>query len=244
MEILKFTKKRGSWYELLLENNDKLLIHEDLILKYDLLLNRKIGKNKDKILDENNNYIAYDRAVKYLSNRTRSKFEIKNYLLKQNMDEEKIDFTIQKLVDQGYLNDEVYAKLYVKDRINLSNDGPSKIISNLKSHNINEEYITNAMQEFDEDLQKERIKKLIEKQVKTNSNKGINLLKQKILLNLINLGYSRRLIVELLDNVQFDDSDLYEREYQKVKEKLSKKYSGKELELRIRQKLYQKGFRI
>ena len=244
MEILKFTKKRGSWYELLLENNDKLLIHEDLILKYDLLLNRKIGKNKDKIIDENNNYIAYDRAVKYLSNRTRSKFEIKNYLLKQNMDEEKIDFTIQKLVDQGYLNDEVYAKLYVKDRINLSNDGPSKIISNLKSHNINEEYITNAMQEFDEDLQKERIKKLIEKQVKTNSNKGINLLKQKILLNLINLGYSRRLIVELLDNVQFDDSDLYEREYQKVKEKLSKKYSGKELELRIRQKLYQKGFRI
>ncbi len=244
MNIIKFTKKRGSWYELLLENNDKLLIHEDLILKYELLLKRKIDKNRNKIIDENNYYIAYDKAVKYLSTKTRSKFEIRNYLLKQNMDSDKIDFTIQKLSDQGYLNDEIYAKLYVKDRINLSNDGPNKIISNLKNNKITEGYINNAMLEYDIDLQKERIEKLVKKQIKLNSNKGINLLKQKIILNLINLGYDRYLIIECLDNIDIDDSDLYQKEYEKIKEKLSKKYSGRELEFRINQKLYQKGFRI
>lgn len=244
MEVLKFTKKKGSWYELLLENNDKILIHEDLILKYELFLSRKIGDNKDKILDENNFYIAYDKAIKYLSSKTRSKFEIRNYLLKQNIDDEKIEFVIDKLCSQGYLNDEIYAKLYVKDRINLSNDGPNKIVSSLKSQNIDEIYIDNAMQEYDYNLQKDRIDKLIKKQVKTNTNKGSNLLKQKILMNLVNLGYDRYLIVECLDNISFDDSDLYQKEYIKIKEKLSKKYSGKELELRIKQKLYQKGFKI
>lgn len=243
MEIVKFTKKKGSWYELLFDNNDKLLVHEDLILKYELLLSRKIGDNKDRIIDENNYYVAYDKAIKYLSNKTRSKLEIKNYLLKQNIDEQKIEFVIEKLCNQGYLNDEIYARLYVKDRINLSNDGPNKIVSSLKNQNIDETYIDKAMQEYDNNLQKDRIDRLIRKQIKTNSNKGSNLLKQKILLNLVNLGYDRHFVIDLLDTISIDDTDLYQKEYAKIKEKLSKKYSGKELELRIKQKLYQKGFK-
>ena len=211
MEIVKFTKKKGSWYELLFDNNDKLLVHEDLILKYELLLSRKIGDNKDRIIDENNYYVAYDKAIKYLSNKTRSKLEIKNYLLKQNIDEQKIEFVIEKLCNQGYLNDEIYARLYVKDRINLSNDGPNKIVSSLKNQNIDETYIDKAMQEYDNNLQKDRIDRLIRKQIKTNSNKGSNLLKQKILLNLVNLGYDRHFVIDLLDTISIDDTDLYQK---------------------------------
>ena len=36
---------------------------------------------------------------------------------------------------------------------------------------------------------------------------------------------------------------LYEKEYQKLKNKLSKKYEGDELEYRLKKALWQKGFR-
>ena len=243
MKILKFTKKRNGWYELLLENNEKLLMHEDLILKYDLLINKSISKNSDKILNENNYYLAYDKAVRYITIKVRSECEVKKYLSGLGIDDDNIDFVVKKLNDQGYLNDKVYASLYVKDRINLSNDGPNKIVANLRQNSIDEEYIDLAMTEFDLKLQKSRIDKLIKKQISTNTNKGSALLKQKILMNLINLGYERSNIIEALSSFEVDDSEMYEKEYQKIKEKLSKKYSGKELEYRIRQKLYQKGFR-
>ena len=42
----------------------------------------------------------------------------------------------------------------------------------------------------------------------------------------------------------YDDSKIYEIEYKKVYDKLSKKYSGRELEYKVKEKMYQKGFRI
>ena len=42
MKIIKFTKKKDGMYSLLLEDNDLILVHEDLILKYGLLLHKEI----------------------------------------------------------------------------------------------------------------------------------------------------------------------------------------------------------
>ena len=39
------------------------------------------------------------------------------------------------------------------------------------------------------------------------------------------------------------DDDIAKKEYDKLYKKLSRKYSGSELELKIKQKLFQKGLR-
>ena len=43
--------------------------------------------------------------------------------------------------------------------------------------------------------------------------------------------------------LDIDDNDIYKQEYDKLYRKLSKKYEGKLLEYKIKEKLYQKGFR-
>lgn len=108
---------------------------------------------------------------------------------------------------------------------------------------VDSDSISNALVVFNDEVELEKIKKLVLKQIKTNSNKGEYLLKQKIFYNLSNLGYSKSLIQSVLDDVSFNDSSLREKEYNKLYNKLSKKYSGSELEYRIKQGLYQKGFR-
>lgn len=242
MNIKKFTKMKNGLYSVELEDGNKLLIHEELILKYNLLLKKSIDISlEEKILMENNFYLAYNKAIKYIEIKMRSIKEVRNYLLKLNIDFEIVEKIVERLVMQGYLNDKLYCISYVNDRINLSNDGPHKIKTFLKQNDIEESFIDNALIGFDLNKQKEKISKIISKYVKAN-NKGINLLKQKILINLVNLGYEKSIILEQLSNLDLNDSDLYKKEYDKLYEKLSKKYSGTELEYRIKQKLYQKGF--
>ena len=51
-------------------------------------------------------------------------------------------------------------------------------------------------------------------------------------------------INEALEEFSFQDNlEIYEKEYKKVKNKLSKKYRGEELDYQIKMKLFQKGFK-
>ena len=88
-------------------------IHEDLILKYQLLLKKNISVDDlDKIRMENNKYEAYNMALKYIKRRLRSEYEVRNYLTEKATSLDNINFTCELLKKQGYLNDKVYALSY------------------------------------------------------------------------------------------------------------------------------------
>ena len=57
----------------------------------------------------------------------------------------------------------------------------------------------------------------------------------------INQGFCKEDILIFIDELKVDEKSIYEKEYQKLYNKLSKKYEGYELENKIKQKLYQKG---
>lgn len=243
MKIVNYTKQKNGQYKIRLEDDSCFSVHEDLILKYELLIKKEVSEElQEKILNENKQYSVYDEAVKYLSRKMRSIKEMKEYLKKKEYFNDLIESVIIKLKQQGYLDDLVYAKAYVHDRIVLSNDGPYKIKKALEKNCIPCNYIKEALDTYTKDIQEEKVQKLIEKAIKTNHNKGKGVLKQKVLLDLSNLGYPKDIIssfLYLIDDI--DDSAIYKKEYDKLYAKLSKKYSGSELEYRIKQKLYQKG---
>lgn len=245
MHIEKYTKTKNGQYKLNLDDGTNVSLHEDLILKYNLLITKAVTKEQlDKLLEENMSYIAYSLCLDYLKTKMRSKKELKEYLLNKEVKENLIDNAINILSNQGYLNDEVYCKAFINDRINLSNDGPYKIKENLIKLGISEDLVNKNITVFDNELELKKIRKLIEKQVKNNHNKSEYVLKRKIVDNLTNLGYTKSLVIKEIENVKICDTDIMKKEYQKIYDKLSKKYSGKELEYKIKQKMYQKGFNI
>lgn len=243
MNINKFSKGKNGMYTISLENNTKLTIHEDLILKYDLLLTKEIDDSlKEKIIEENKVYEIYEVSISYITKKLRSKKELNNYLIKKGYEQDLVDKVIELLSKEGYLNDKVYATSYVHDRIALSIDGPNKIRNDLTNLGISNDLIEESIISYTEDIEKERIEKLINKQIKSNNNKGANLLKKKIQMYLLNLGYNYELINDNLNKKQLSNPDIYQKEYNKIYKTLSSRYSGKELEYRVAQKLYQKGF--
>ena len=240
MRISKYKKLKNNKYEVILENNEKITLYEDIILKEELLLKKEIN-NLSRLTKINEEYEIYNVALKYLSHHVMSIFGMKEYLLRKKYSEEDINKTIDKLIKSGYLNDSYYAKCYISDHINLSNDGPYKIIKHLEDNNISSSIYAEYLSKYDS-LWQERIEKYIEKQKKINK-KSSYFFKNKMLMNLINLGYEKEMINDCLNKVTIDNLDeLKEIEKNKIRKKLERKYSGDELERKIKEKLFQKGF--
>ena len=244
MKILKYEKKKNGMYQVFFDNGNDIDISEEIILKYGLLL-KKEADNKliDKMLEENKIYIGYNLAIKYISTKMRSKKEIREHLSKKEIDKDSINEIINILIKNKYIDDDSYAKAFVNDKILLTNDGPYKIKNKLIELGISDNSINKALELFDIDTQKEKIEKIAKKLVSTNRNKSASILRNKIIIYLVNLGYERAIINSVLSTVEIkNDKDIEKKEYEKIYNKLSRKYSGKDLEFRVRQKMYALGF--
>ena len=239
MRISKYKKLKSNKYEVTLEDGEKITLYEDVILKEELLLKKEID-DIERITEINNKYDVFNQALKYLNHHVLSIKGMKDYLTKKGYSNN-IDETINKLINKGYLNDSYYAKCYINDHINLSNDGPYKIIKHLEELDINSSIYAEYLSKYN-DTWKDRIEKYISKNLKTNK-KSTYFFKSKMLMNLINLGYEKEMINDCLNKISIDNlGELKEIEKEKIRKKLSRKYSGDELERNIKEKLFQKGF--
>ena len=246
MKIQKYEKKKNGMYQVFFDNDYDVDLHEEIILKYGLLIKKEATQKEiDIMLEENKKYIAYNLSIKFLAKKMRSIKETKDHLYKNNFDKETVNYVIDLLLKEKYLDDNLYSKAYINDKILLTNDGPNKIKNKLIELGINKEIIENNIEIFTDDTQKEKIKKIADKQIAINKNKSAYVLKNKISDYLYNLGYDKPLILDYISQVSIkNDKEIMQKEYDKIYKKLSKKYSGTELEYKVKQKMYALGFDI
>lgn len=240
MEIKKFKKLKNNIYELELDNGSLVKLYDDVIVKYSLLINKKIdSKLLDEITKYNTSLDAYYLSLKYISKKLRCEKEIEKYLTKLEFNKDVIDKTISKLNKDGYLKHDIYIKSYINDIYNFNNYGPDKIIFNLRELGFNLNEIEPYLE--DKDFRSKAIK-IIDKKVKANHKLSNYMLKQHISNYLINLGYSKDVFYDYLDNIKINNKDILVKEANNYIKKYSKKYENKELLYFVKDKLYKKGY--
>ena len=140
------------------------------------------------------------------------------------------------------MDDSSFAKAYINQQLVTTSKGPVKIEKELLNKGVSSDIIYRELAVFSKEEQLEKIKKVAGRLIKSNRSRGGMVLRKKIIYDLQTLGYDISIIEEGLSNVEFTDTkDIQKREYDKLYRKLSKKYSGRELEYKIKEKLYQKG---
>jgi len=113
---------------------------------------------------------ALQKASAYCAQCERATSEVKEKLQKwsvQNVDIEKI---IQKLIEDDFLNEQRYCNAFVKDKFRFNRWGKTKISYMLSQKNVSKEYISQALDNIDEeeylsvlaDLLKSKIKSIKE----------------------------------------------------------------------------------
>lgn len=242
MKIEKYKKMAAGKYKITLSNRE-IILYEEVILKYNLLLKKEITEKELCEIDiYNQEWDVYYVALNSLKRRYKSVFEMTDFLRKKEYPNDLIRKAIDKLCQQGYLNDQNFTKSYINSQMTLTMKGPLKIKRELLEKGIEEKIIEEEINVFSIEEQKEKVNKLIDKMLRLNKTRGGVVLKQKISTDLRNLGYSNELINELLDKKDIkNNEEIAKKEYDKLYRKLSRKYKDKELEYKIKEKLYQKG---
>ena len=241
MKIIKYQKLKNNKYKLFLDNDKEITLYDSIILNNNLLITKEID-DIDRIVKDNIYYEAYHNALKFIEKKLRTKKELM-YHLSLKYDSDVLDYVINEIEKEGYLNDELYVKSYVHDQVLLTNNGYYKILRYLKDNNMDELLIKKYLDEVDNNIWIDKLNKLVSKKVKTNTKYSASKLKEKILHDLDNLGYDKSDILKVISKYNFEDNqDIFEKTFNSTYQKLSKKYSGKELELHVINKLMTKGF--
>ncbi len=242
MKIEKI-KKRGYKYRITLDNGEIIDTFDEVILKNNLLFDKNIDANLlNKINTDTTYYDIYNKVLKMISRRLRSEHEINVYLDKVRVDNNDKVKIIENLKRIGLINDYNFARAYANDKINLSLDGPLKIANDLEAHHIDSSVISKVI-DIPCEIIDERLEKIITKKAKANKKYSGFVLKQKLMIYLVNLGYEKSDINRNLSHITLDNEFML-KEMEKLYKKYSLKYSGDELCFRVRNKLYSKGYSL
>lgn len=241
MKLNNILKKNNKY--VLIFDDKKVEVYDDIILKYHLLSLKDIDDDLyEKIVNDNNEISYYYKMINYISYKERTEEEIKNKLYKYHLKKDMVLNIIDRLKNEGYLDKNRYLKAFIHDRVNLSQDGPLKIKSELIKLKYNEEEINSLLNDVNDDIWITKINKIISKKIKANHNKSKIMLIKGIKIDLISHGYSSYLYEDILNNIDFNDNCIKEKEYQKLYQKYSGKYDDNKLKVIIERKLKEKGF--
>ena len=134
---------------------------------------------------------ALNAALHLLKFRARSCWELRNRLQQRNFTQSKINEVLDYLIELGYIDDEEFADLFVKDKIKQKGVGPIYLQSELSKHNIHDEKINKAIErgyrKFPLD---ELIKNHIRKRKKILIHENISVKKRKIIQFLQRKGFT------------------------------------------------------
>lgn len=244
MIIEKIIKLKDNKYKIIIDDKE-IITFDDVILENGLLHKKSIDNNMYiNIINSTEYYNIYNKVVKYILKKRRSENEIKEYLNKQNLKQDDIDKMLKKLKDINLINDLEYTKAFINDKVYLSKSGINKIRMELKNQDIPSHIIENELEKINEEVFDDRLEKMIVKKIKANKKHSNNQLKQKILNDMLNLGYDKNKIIKMINNNIEFNSNIIEKEFNKIYNNLIKKYNDKEVFIKLKQKLLYKGFEL
>lgn len=192
-------------------------------------------------------YKAYTLAIHYLSYRMRSRKEVYDYLTKKEIIQEYIEEVLERLTREKLLNDDEFAEMFVRSRINTSTKGPKIIANELKEKGISRSIITSVLQQFTFELQYEKLHQLMDKKVRQSSKHSFRKKLQQLQANFIQKGYDHDVIqavtAEFLEEKDADEewtALVYQGE--KLFKKHAAKFAGYDLRNKLTEGLHRKGF--
>ena len=175
----------------------------ETVMRNHLKESQQISEQQVEFLrTETEKQVALEKATGYIAKCQKTKKQISDYLLKKGFDAESIDYVLEKLSEYHYVDDELFAKNYVK--IKGKNCGKKKLEYELKNKGIEEQIINESIEFFCEDEKTVGI--VLEKYLK---NKSLDLkTKQKAFRFLLSHGYSSGVASDAINRkYKFNDYD-------------------------------------
>lgn len=219
---------------ILIENR----LHKGMELSQDLI---------DELQQNDTFHKSYSLALNYLSFRMRTKKEMYDYLKDKEVDDHDIPDIMDKLINEGLLDDRQFTDAFVNTRISTSSKGPQLVKRELIQKGVSTQIAEEAMEKYTYEIQYEKAIKWIEKRLRTTKRDSFKKQQQKMRANLMQKGFSTDIINDVLAEVQNNQDADEEKEAlifhaEKLLRRHERKYTGYTLQQKVKEGLYRQGF--
>ena len=158
--------------KLYLSNEELIDISPSIKQRYGL----KVGDDIESLYDDISYEASLEKGIFLLSLKDRTKKEIQMKLNEKYRNEKMVEKAVLKLIELGYIDDLNYAISYINSR----KYGKQRIIYNLLQKGLNKEKIEEAysaiQDETEKDIEEEKLKKVILKNIKKDEKKLVQYL--------------------------------------------------------------------
>jgi len=191
--------KKVGFYNIYVNDKYELSLSELDLIGSGLKTNQTIDEKKlEELKNTQARSKAYNFAIRYLALRPRSTHEINQYLtFRKGFSSEDANYTIERLIDEGYLDDKQFSEMWIRNRMLLSPKSDKVLSLELIKKGISKDIIQEAISSLDEHDKISSIKSLIEKKQRQTKYHD----KQKLAEYLSRQGYNYGLIKQALEEL-------------------------------------------
>ena len=229
-----------------LDHQQTSYITEDTIVRFMLSRDKVISKEElTEIQDFAQFSYGKNLALYHLSFKARTEKEVRDYLVKYEIDDKTIPQVIQALKEENWINDRQYAYSIINANQLSGDKGPYVLTQKLAQKGIDKSTIEGVLKDFDDTEGAQRVaEKLLKKYTRKLPARA---LQDKIIQNLTNKGFSYADAKNAFDDLdsqvdQETTQELIFKELDKQYAKYARKYEGYELKQRLTQVLARKGY--
>ena len=229
-----------------LDHQQTFYITEDTIVHFMLSRDKVISKEElTEIQDFAQFSYGKNLALYHLSFKARTEKEVRDYLVKHEIDEKTFPQVIQALKEDNWINDRQYAYAIINANQLSGDKGPYLLSQKLAQKGVPKSTIEDVLKDFDHT---EVAQRTSEKLLKKYTGKlPARALQDKIIQNLTNKGFSYSDAKSAFDDLdsqvdQETTQELIFKELDKQYAKYARKYEGYELKQRLTQVLARKGY--
>lgn len=247
-KITKITaQNRTGRYNIYLDGRFAFPVSEEVLIKYRLLKGVELD-NQQVAAVKRADYQSkvYSRALDYLSYQPRTVSEMKKKLTDLAGTPDQITTVLERLKQERLVDDQQYAKSYVRTMVRTSLKGPKVMSQKLAQKGVSPVDIEAGLSEFSADQQLTNASKLARKLYRRYHRLSARQRRQKVEQSLATQGYGFDLARQVADeNEPVVSADEQHKIMVAEAEKAWKKYrryQGQDRDQRVLRRLYTKGF--
>ncbi len=164
---LKPQTRRTDRYNLYLDGSYKFPVSANTVLAAGLHVGLEISEEELlKVQEAAEIGNAHDKALNYLDLRRRSTKEIRDYLYRKDFEPQVIQAVIDRLTRAGLLNDEEFARAWIRDRLLLKPKSKRALSAELFAKGISRETADLVLSELDGDDELDALRGSIDRRLR------------------------------------------------------------------------------
>lgn len=211
MKIISVNRKDEKNVIVYLEDDQKLILSEEVFFQSGLRKGDELSDDRlSFFIEQNIIYYIKQRALSFLARRFHSEKELLIKLKSKSYNENLIKIVLSELKEKGFINDKIFTRHFVEEKLNKKRWGKNKIIAALISKGVSSTTIDEVFSDF-QDVKSEfdlafslAEKKLLQLQKR---NIDTNKYQQKISTFLISRGFDFDTCRDVCEKILKQDSN-------------------------------------